>query len=209
MDKPAECPFYIRLIGPALPKEVAKEWASVVKANLPSGVMGSVQVPGPEGDLKSVYMIHKTLKSGQHKYEIPLVRDLVPSEALIIVQAWDALYPEGEHEIETSAEEIEAARQGPTDAVVIGETDYNQMCETLAKHQHNRWCDQRTKAGWRYGAQLNTVDMTHPMLRPWEQLPASYRQIDYEFPHLFMDMLAQQGYAVVKRTDLAKWLSKK
>lgn len=189
-------------------KSVAQAWAKIVKANLPDGVLGSIQVTNPDGQLTSVYMVHKALKSGQHYYEIPLVRDLVPSEALLIIEAWSALQPKGEYDIETSAEEIEATRQGPADAVVIGETDYNQMCETLARHQHSRWCDERISAGWRYATDFSNKNKTHPMLRPWEQLPEQYRKVDYELPHKFMEMLAEHGYVVVKRTELAKWLSK-
>lgn len=46
-------------------------------------------------------------------------------------------------------------------------------------------------------------------MRPWEQLPESYRKVDYELPHLFMNMLAEQGYVVVSREELNKWLAKK
>jgi hypothetical protein len=208
MTAPSQSPFYIRLVGQQVEKPVAQAWASLVKSNLPNGVMNAIQSQSPEGQLVSVYMVHKTLKSGQHLYEIPLTRDLVENEALAIVDAWEAMYPEDDHEIETSAEEIMAARQGPTDAVVIGDTDYNQMCETLAMHQHNRWCEERTQAGWRYSNDLNHAARTHPMLRPWEQLPERYRKVDYNLPHKFMEMLAEHGYAVVKRTDLAKWIEK-
>jgi hypothetical protein len=45
-------------------------------------------------------------------------------------------------------------------------------------------------------------------MRPWEQLSEQYRKVDYELPKQFMDMLAEHGYVVVKRTDLQKWLKK-
>lgn len=46
-------------------------------------------------------------------------------------------------------------------------------------------------------------------MRPWDQLPEQYRKVDYELPHLFMNMLVEQGYVVVFRDELNKWLTKK
>lgn len=209
MNNPSESPFYIRLItGAPLEKAIAREWFETAKLNLPTGVLATIQIDNPKTGIQNVFMVNRTLKDGTHQYEIPLSRDLVESELEVITEAWQAHSPEGDHQFETSAIDIKSARQGPADAIVIGETDYANMCETLAKHQHESWCRDRTNKGWKYGLEMKTKEKTHPMLRPWEQLPEQYRKIDDQLPHLFMNILAQHGYTVVKSTDLQKWLKK-
>jgi hypothetical protein len=208
MSIPAESPFFIRLlVSEPLDKPVAREWFESTKANLPVGVLSSIQVDKEDTGIQNVFMVHRSMKDGTHQYEIPLSRDLIESEFGVISEAWQALF-QGDHEIESSATDIKSARQGPADAIVIGETDYAEMCDTLAKHQHERWCRERTQQGWRYGLEMKAKDKTHPMLRPWEQLPDQYKNVDDQLPHLFMNILAQHGYTVVKSTDLQKWLKK-
>ena len=199
-----EIPLFIRLkTSSPLPKEEAIAWYHTVKNLAPSGVLASVQTTNPQGDPDVIFMVHKETNGGVHYYEIPLTRDLTDEETAVIEEA----YPEGE--IETSSEEVIAARQGPADAVVMEEDDYNQLCETLAKHQHQRWYEERSRAGWSFGLMLNEKTKVHPLMRPWEELPEQYRKVDYELPHLFMKMLAEQGFAVVSRTELTKWLNKR
>jgi hypothetical protein len=199
-----EIPLFIRLkTSSPLSKEEAIAWYHCVKNNLPSGLLGSAQTTNPQGDPDVVFMVHKETRGGTHFYEIPLTRDLTVGETEVIEEA----YPQGD--IETSSEEVSAARQGPADAVVMLEDDYDNLCETLAKHQHQRWYEARAAAGWSFGLVVNQDSRQHPMMRPWEQLPESYRKVDYELPHLFMNMLANQGYVVVARDELNKWLAKK
>lgn len=202
--KMTEIPLFIQLKTDApLAKEDAVAWYHCVKNLAPSGVLTSVQTTNPQGEPDVVFMVHKQTKGGTHYYVIPLTRDLTEEEVAVIESA----YPEGE--IETSSEEIVSARQGPADAVVIDEDDYNHLCVTLAKHQHQRWYEERSLAGWSFGLVISESNKQHPLMRPWEQLPEQYRKVDYELPHLFMNMLVEQGYVVVSRDELAKWLNKK
>lgn len=202
-------PFYIRLITDvALEKGDVRAWFQTVKRTLLDGLLGTIQTTNPQGEPDKAFLVHRTLKSGKHIYEIPLVRDLTEEETNTVKEAYQATNPEGDFEIEVSALNIGTSRQGPADAVVMDEDDYNQMCETLAKHHHQRWCDERIQSGWSYGLTLDNKQKTHPLLRPWEQLPKKYRNIDYELPHKFMNLLADHGYVVVKREDLNKWLKK-
>ncbi len=196
-----EIPLFIRLkTSEPLSKEEAIAWYHCVKNNLPSGVQSSVQTTNPQGDPDVVFMVHKETKGGTHYYEIPLTRDLTEDETAIIESA----YPEGE--IETSSEDVKSARQGPADAVVMDEDDYNSLCVTLAKHQHQRWYEARSARGWSFGLKEDKTSKQHPLMRPWEDLPEQYRNVDYELPHLFMNMLVEQGYVVVSRNDLNKWI---
>lgn len=199
-----EIPLYIRLkTSSPLPKEEAIAWYNCVKNLAPNGVLTSVQTTDPQGDPDVIFMVHKQTNGGTHYYEIPLTRDLTDDETAIIEEA----YPSGE--IETSSEDVVSARQGPADAVVFDEEQYNALCDTLAKHQHQRWYDARANAGWSFGLRVNEQSKQHPLMRPWEELPEQYRKVDYELPHLFMNLLAEHGFAVVSREELTKWLNKK
>jgi hypothetical protein len=198
-----EIPLFIRLkTSEPLSKEEAIAWYHCVKNNLPSGLLSSVQTTNLQGEPDVVFMVHKETKGGTHYYEIPLTRDLTEDETVVIEEA----YPEGE--IETSSNDITTARQGPADAVVMEEEDYNNLCVTLAKHQHQRWYEERSARGWSFGLKVDEKNKQHPLMRPWEDLPEQYRNVDYELPHLFMNMLAEQGYVVVGREDLNKWLKR-
>ena len=200
-----EIPLFVRLKTTVpLSKEEALAWYHCVKNNVMDGVLSSVQTTNPDGEPDVVFMVHKETNGGAHLYEIPLARDLTEDE----VDAIEDYYEGPEGIIETSSNEVKSARQGPADAVVIEEEDYNAFCETLAKHQHQRWYEARAKAGWSFGMRVDEKLKQHPLMRPWEQLSETYRTVDYELPHLFMNMLIDQGYVVVKRDDLNKWLNK-
>jgi hypothetical protein len=201
-----ETQLFIRLKTTSpLPKGEAIAWYHCVKNNAPSGILGSVQTTNPEGKPDVVFMVHKETNGGTHYYEVPLTRDLTEKEADAIKEA----YLGSEGIIETSSNEVKAPRHSPADAVVMEEDDYNNLCETLAKHQHQRWYDQRSKNGWSFGLEIDSINKTHPLMRPWEQLPDQYKNIDYELPHLLMDLLVNSGYVVVRSDDLNKWLRKK
>lgn len=196
-------PFYIRLVSNiCLEKAEALRWYQCVKENLPKGVINVIHTVDPQGDPDVIFMIHKETKDGKHFYEIPLIRDLIINETENIEEAYQN--PKGV--IETSSEEVKSMRQGPADAVVMSEEDYNHLCETLAKHQHQRWLDERSAKGWSFGLTVNKENKQHPLMRPWEQLPEKYRKVDFELPHLFMNMLTEHGYVVVGKNDLNNWL---
>ena len=201
-----EIPLFIRLkTTTELAKDEAMRWYEAVKSSLQQGMLASVQTSNPAGEPDTIFMVHKTTRGGTHFYEIPLIRDLTEKELASIEEVYEN--PKGE--IESSSEEIKLARQGPADAVVMEEDDYNQFCETLAKHQHQRWYEERTSQGWSFGLTISEKNKKHPLIRPWEELPQKYRKVDYELPHLLMNKLVEQGYVVVRRDDLNKWLNKK
>jgi hypothetical protein len=203
--------MYIRLVVPkSLSKEDIKSWYETVKSLSPSGVIHSIQVPGPkkEDGPKNVYLIKKEI-NGKIGYEVPLSRDLVEKEVEPIVDSWSSQYTKGDFEIETSAIKVDkATHQRSADAVKLKKRDLEQICDTLAKHRHGEWLCRREAAGWRYGLKYNEKEKTHPMIRPWEQLPEEYKNIDEKELQIFMDILSEFGYVIVKKSDLAKWLAK-
>ena len=64
----------------------------------------------------------------------------------------------------------------------------------------------RTDAGWRFGTAFDAKAKTHPLIRPWDQLPQRYQQPNIELPQILLRLLHDQGYAVLPRDELDRLL---
>jgi hypothetical protein len=53
---------------------------------------------------------------------------------------------------------------------------------------------------------LSIKNKTHPLMRPWDDLPAQYRDTNTNNPENFLQFLNSQGFAVVKQTELGSLL---
>lgn len=199
MTAQTDSPFFIKLVSArGLEKPEIKQWFRLCQAELPSGVLGAVQVNKPGFGIASIQLIHRKNSDGSHEYEIPLNRDVLKRELAPIRVAWKSASLQGDYTIETSASYTTDSRHKLADAIVLDQSRYDELCETLAKHQHSRWCRERQTAGWKYGLAMDLTEKTHPLLRPWEQLPESYRKVDFEAPKMFAKVLADMGYTIVK-----------
>lgn len=204
MDRPQNLQHYLRLMsGKPLDKEYVRLWFNVVQNDGPNGVVGSIQQSDPKGNPQNVQLIHKKLIDGNHFYDVILTRDLEDIEVSKIGESWEDQYPFPGWEIEASADNIISMEQDTKDnQVYLRESDYNSLCEQLAKHQHSCWMKKKCDEGWCYGIKHNKNTKTHPMLLPWEQLPENYRNIDKELPRHFIQLLNRQGYQVIHKGNL-------
>ena len=50
--------------------------------------------------------------------------------------------------------------------------------EEASVAEHEGWMRQKSASGYRYGAVRDDSKRTHPSLVPWDQLPASVRELD-------------------------------
>ena len=64
-----------------------------------------------------------------------------------------------------------------TDLVELPE-EFRDLTETLAKHAHDLWAEQRLRDGWRLGPQRNDERKETPLLVPYEDLPDSEKVYD-------------------------------
>jgi hypothetical protein len=200
-----DSPFFVKLVSArALPRETVKQWFQLCKRELPSGVLGAVQVNKPNFGIASVQLIHRKNSDGSHEYEIPLNRDVLKRELAPIKVAWKDASDQGDYTIETSASYTTDSRHKLADAVTLEQNRYDELCETLAKHQHSRWCRERQSSGWKYGLAMDLTEKTHPLLRPWEDLPESYKKVDFEAPKVFAKVLKDMGYTIVKAKTKSK-----
>jgi hypothetical protein len=82
------------------------------------------------------------------------------------------------------------------------------LATEIAKQRHLAWMRERQDAGWRYGTKVSANDKTHPLLRPWDQLPERYRKPDLAAPQKVFDLLRDLGMAVMDRDTVLGILSR-
>lgn len=175
MATPVPIPRYLQLaVKTDLDRRQIRQFIAAVRRAAPSGVLTTVQTVDDQGSRASVCLVHQ---AGQtlHRYKLPLTRDLLPNEVQRIVAAYAAVAPDLDFDVETSETRFE-----PTEAVGINDADTDQIARgtALAKAGHATWMHDRLAAGWRFGIRFSTQAKTHPLLRPWEQLPDRFRQPD-------------------------------
>lgn len=174
MDKNiTEFQNYIRLV---VEKPISKKWEkmflNIVTKVGPDGIVRPVHIIDEFGGSKQISLRDYKIDD-DYIYEIPLIRNLEPNEAEAIVKMWNKFYEEGDYILETSTPFIE-------DEMIDddgGDEVYTTCCEK-AKLKHNKWMKEKVGEGYRYGLKFSKKDKTHPMLRPWEQLPSQYQQMD-------------------------------
>ena len=77
--------------------------------------------------------------------------------------------------------------------------------ELMAKMEHERWCAERLREGWRYApGDKNIGAKTTPYLVSWNQLPEAVKQLDRDPANNIPAFLAKLGfqiYRLAKRVD--------
>lgn len=195
MDRPVPLSRYIALCVKEASEEVRKSWYRIVCDTAPNGVITTVPVDG-----KPVCLV--TSLHGETSWlKVPLTRDLLDQEAESIVNAFAAEHPDLDFDVRVSSS---AAEQLGADTmpVTVDKDRYVALCTAWAKSQHDRWMKERLDAGWRYGPTISLSARTHPLLRPWPDLPEQFRKIDLDEPQKLLDLLNDQGYALITRDEL-------
>ena len=72
--------------------------------------------------------------------------------------------------------------------------------ESLARLEHERWCNDKLRTGWRYGPVRDDAHKIHPLIVDWEQLPESERDKDRQPVREVPEMLAHAGFEIVRRS---------
>ncbi len=77
--------------------------------------------------------------------------------------------------------------------------------ERLAEMEHERWIDERTAAGWQRGDTADSERRISPYLVPWADLPEQAREWNRESVREIPDLVALEGFEVVRLTP-PPWL---
>ncbi len=181
------------IVSEEIEKNLLRAWFHAVRDNAPEGVVVTVQVDG-----KPVQIVKS--KDGEVRYMVPLSRDLTDAEVKSIIDAFSHA---------TDVDFKVKATTSPLDISVSPEIEIDhdpmiELCTGWAKKKHEDWMSAKTASGWRYGPSVSTSNKTHPLLRPWSEIPAEYRKVDTTQAQELLDLLRDSGYIIVRREDLDK-----
>lgn len=187
-----------------LKTDQVKAWFQTVIGNAPVGTPVAVMVMGPSGIHEPVILLHREAEK-EHFYIVPLTRDLMDDEIEKIVIAFVERVPDIDFDIcsPTSIGVVDPASA----PLSVDQERYLMLCAAFAKRQHEQWLKDRTDNGWRYGTSVSLENKTHPLLRPWDELPSQFRKIDPELPQMLLDLLNEQGFAVITKEELDSLVS--
>ena len=201
MKKEANIPIFVKLVSKEhLGIKDARTWFKVVLQNAPQGIINPIPHIDVNGIMSNTPLIRRS-KGDSTELIIPLARDLIPSELQRIADAWREVSPSGSYSISTNPTQEQKLNQAVVGLQVDGE-EYQSLCLQLAKVRHESWMRDKAQDGWRYGPLLNVKEKTHPLMRPWSDLPQQYKDVDSSNPEQFLKFLSTQGYAVVRQEEL-------
>lgn len=199
---PSEISRFVTLVvGSPLDEAAAKAWYHCVNDNAPYGLVATIQTTTAKGGLQSAGMIHRETDK-KHYYIVPMTRDLMEREAEQIVDAFVEIAPDLDFDIEVSVMPTKIGDKRNEPKIEVAEDQYIALCQEFSKAQHEDWVRDHARDGWRYGAEVNPKEKTHPLMRTWDQLPDRYKKIDTDVPQKLLNLLNRHGYAVVQQTDL-------
>lgn len=202
MIKSANIPIYVKLVSKEhLGIADARNWFKLVQAKAPPGIMHHIATMDSQGLLHKTLLVRRSLPNGSTELIIPLMRDLLPTELQSIADAWRAVSPPGAFTISTNPTQAEKLNQAVV-GLEMPNDEYQSLCLQLAKLRHEGWMREKADAGWRYGLSLSVSAKTHPLMRPWDDLPAQYKDVDSKNPEQFLNFLSTQGYSVVRQEEL-------
>jgi hypothetical protein len=68
--------------------------------------------------------------------------------------------------------------------------------EIMARMEHERWCRELRREGWRYGSARDDAGKRHPGLVPWSDLPDSERDKNRDFIRDLPRLLSRAGFQI-------------
>ncbi|MCE9555709.1 MAG: Ryanodine receptor Ryr [Planctomycetes bacterium] len=74
-----------------------------------------------------------------------------------------------------------------------------QLTESLARHTHDVWAEQRLKDGWTWGARRNDARKEHPCLIDYDELPESEKQHDRNTAMETLRAIVALGFEITSR----------
>jgi RyR domain len=72
----------------------------------------------------------------------------------------------------------------------------SEQVETLGRLEHDRWCNEKLRNGWRYGPVKDAHAKLSPFLLPWEELSDDVRDLDRDAVRLIPSILMAAGFAM-------------
>lgn len=196
--------FYIRLVSDKpLGRTDVKKFYQTVQNHGPQNTATVMETEGPDGGPAQAALVHRIGDDTRHQYEVPLSRNWTPNEIIRVVEAMDQAITQGDWLLESSTfDEDCCIYEDDGEDYMLDEDVMTAIARRTSQRLHETWLNERMERGWRYGPTQNAEQRTHPLIRPWAQLPEEHRKIDYELPQLMVDILEEHGYTVISQDEL-------
>jgi hypothetical protein len=200
-----EIPRFVKLVSPDhISLEDARLWYQTVLKHAPQGVLSSINMVS--GGKPADYRVIRRDEGKSKVLIIPLTRDLLPDELERISNAWMKVCPSGKFAVRCNTNQADKLDNKMQD-ITMPREEYLSLCVELAKRQHESWMRDKADQGWRYGPTISISNKTHPMMRPWSDLPDQYKDVNTDHPENFLNFLNNQGYAVVRKEELGSLIN--
>lgn len=168
-----------------------KEWYNNLRNNLPSGILSSIQ----EDEKTALLSIRRTTKGSY--IAVPLIRDITENEFIKVSNNFTY-----NSDYKISATKTIVGVMDDTIPIEIDENPIMEICEKWEKEKHDIWMKQKVDSGWNYGTTVSEDNKTHPLLRPWADLPKKYKKVDTSKMEEMLEVMNKQGYVLIKKTDI-------
>lgn len=146
-----------------------------------------------DGEPKVTKMFHK-VEDGQHWYIIPLKAAPMLEQMDQLAQKLTDKLNMGNFTLESSLIENQDVFNNSVD-----EDHFSVIAEQFAKKIHEDWMNERSNKGWRYGERRSDEDKTHPLMKNWEQLSESEKEIKPSLVRDFIKVLKDNGFKITRR----------
>lgn len=197
---------YIRLVTfTELERPIQRAWLRTVRDNAPNGVVLAVPDVDNDGEPQQVVMVAQELGDGRHGYCVPLARDLLDHEVAKIANAFAARETKLDFDVDTSKTDVVIPQR---QTLPFQKEEMLALSSEIAKRRHEAWVRERTDAGWCYGVKVSGTAKTHPLIRPWEELPERFRRPDLAAPQEVMRAINGHGLTILDREAVEHFLAR-
>ncbi len=81
---------------------------------------------------------------------------------------------------------------------------FDNMNEELNIRLHDRMVEEKTSKGWRYGDRYDPANKTSPLMKPYLDLPKSYRKPDKNILRDVLNVLENNGFIITHKKKISK-----
>ena len=202
-ETPAEAQFYLRLVTEKeLPTRTIHKFYETISTYAPQNVLSIYETTSPEGNPAQSVLLHRIMEDKKHEYELPLVRNLTPNEIVEVVKQLEYALTENDFLFETSTFDEECCINEDHNDLYVEPEISEQIANKFAERAHTCWLNERIEKGWRHGPQRDDNQKTHPLMKPWSQLPEEHKSVDLNSPQLLLDLLEEYGYTIISHSEL-------
>jgi len=130
------------------------------------------------------------------------------SGASVIIPAWEELAEDVREANRGQAGRIQALLSASGNRILptLGlemqmEPFRPEQIERMAQMEHERWCQNKSQAGWRFGPRKDERKRRHPDLVPWDHLPETEREKNRAFVRRIPALLFETGFQILHQED--------